>query len=170
MDKMNIEIKARTDSFDHIREELRRRRSRFQGQDHQVDTYFNIPQGRLKLREGNIENALIFYEREDREGPKHSGVTLCKMEPRTDIKDVLSRSLGIKTVVDKQREIYYLANVKVHLDQVRGLGEFIEIEAGREMGESLEKLKGQVEELMEAFGVKEEDLLSGSYCDMVKKL
>ena len=169
MEKMNIEIKARTDSFDHIREELGRRRSRFEGKDHQIDTYFNVPQGRLKLREGNIENALIFYEREDREGPKHSGVILCKMEPKTDIKDVLSHSLGIRAVVDKKREIYYLDNVKVHLDQVRGLGEFIEIEATVEMGESLEILKGQVEELMEAFGIKDENLLSGSYCDMVKK-
>ncbi|MBI2551085.1 CYTH domain-containing protein [Candidatus Uhrbacteria bacterium] len=68
MAHINIEIKARCQNQDAIREILRSRGAVFKGTDHQIDTYFRTPKGRLKLREGNIENVLVFYEREDQLG------------------------------------------------------------------------------------------------------
>ena len=72
MSLLNIEIKARCPDAKAIRSILQSRKADFKGIDHQVDTYFKVPFGRLKLREGNIENNLIYYDREDKKGPKKS--------------------------------------------------------------------------------------------------
>ena len=169
MEKINIEIKARCNNHQHIRETLKDLDSRFEGKDHQIDTYFNVPDGRLKIREGNIENALIFYRRTDQAGPKHSGVNLFKLEPGSDLKQVLESALGIKVIVDKEREIYYLDNVKVHLDVVKDLGEFVEIEAAGNPGDDQNKLEQQVNELMDRFSLRETDLIANSYSDLLQE-
>ena len=67
MAHVNIEIKAKSDNQTMIREILTSKNADFKGIDHQIDTYFNVNFGRLKLREGNIENHLIHYQREDKE-------------------------------------------------------------------------------------------------------
>ena len=72
-------------------------------------------------------------------------------------------------VVDKRREIYFLDNVKVHLDTVAGLGTFVEIEAIDADGtRPLETLRAQCEELMRAFGIADDDLLALSYSDLLR--
>ena len=126
---LNIEIKARCPNPAGIRSILQANKADFRGTDHQVDTYFNVPQGRLKLREGNIENALIHYKRSNQKGPKRSDVHLFKTSPETDLKAVLQAALDTKVVVDKNREIYFIQNVKFHIDTVVNLGSFVEIEA-----------------------------------------
>lgn len=164
-----IEIKARATDHDRARAVLRERNARFVGLDHQVDTYFRAAAGRLKLREGAIENTLIHYQREDVSGPKHSQVSLFANPPGSTLKGILRDALGIDVIVDKQREIYFLDNVKVHLDEVAGLGTFVEIEAiDGDGSRSLEALRAQCEELMRAFGIRAQDLLALSYSDLVR--
>jgi predicted adenylyl cyclase CyaB len=164
-----MEIKAR--ALDHHRAHavLRERDARFVGLDHQVDTYFRCASGRLKLREGAIENALIHYLREDVSGPKRSQVSLFANPPGSTLKGILVDALGVDVIVDKQREIYFLDDVKVHLDEVAGLGTFVEIEAiDRDGSRSLETLRTQCAELMAAFGIRDEDLLALSYSDLLR--
>src|SRR3989344_6657644 len=112
MSHINIEIKAKSNNQDKIRDILKSRNADFKGIDHQIDTYFNVNFGRLKLREGKIENFLIYYDREDKEGPKQSNVILFKSDPKSSLKEILKTSLGALIVVDKQREIYFIENVK----------------------------------------------------------
>jgi adenylate cyclase class IV len=100
---INIEIKARTNKPDRIREILKTNNADFIGIDHQVDTYFKVASGRLKLRGGNIENHLIYYERENTRGPKKSSVMLYKNNPDSNLKEMLAKSLGVLAVVDKHR-------------------------------------------------------------------
>jgi predicted adenylyl cyclase CyaB len=136
--------------------------------DEQTDTYFTVSHGRLKLREGNIENNLIFYERLDMPGPKSSHFQLVKVDDAKGLKEVLSRSMGVKVVVKKRREIYYIRNVKFHIDEVPGLGSFVEIEAGNILADlSQAQLKEQCDFYLKEFGIKEEDLVEVSYSDMV---
>ena len=129
MAHVNVEIKAACDEPARIRRILRSRGADFRGIDHQVDTYFRVPNGRLKLREGNIENSLIHYDRADEPGPKEARVWLCRLRPDPALRELLSRALGVRTVVRKTREIYFIDNVKFHIDDVEGLGGFVEIEA-----------------------------------------
>lgn len=163
---MNVEIKARCGSQDRIREVLKS--ADFRGCDHQVDTYFKVGFGRLKLREGNIENNLIHYCREDKEGPKQSDIVLFKSEPGSELKELLTRALGVLVVVDKQREIYFVGNVKFHLDVVKGLGSFVEIEAIDEDGSiGKDRLLEQCRFYLDLFQISEDDLVSVSYSDLL---
>lgn len=168
MKHLNIEIKARCDNHKKIRSVLKSRNADFKGVDHQIDTYFKVNNGRLKLREGNIENFLVFYEREDKEGAKQSNVILFKSDPSSSLKEILLKSLGALVVVDKQREIYFIENVKFHIDIVKDLGTFMEIEA-IDSNDTLgkEKLLKQCEHYFKLFGISEDDLIPVSYSDLL---
>ena len=165
---LNVEIKARANNQTHIRSILKSKNAISKGIDHQVDTYFNVSHGRLKLREGNIENNLIHYIRENKIGPKQSTITLFKSDPDSTLKEILVNSIGVMTVVDKNREIYFIDNVKFHVDDVKGLGTFVEIEAIDKDGSIGEgELLRQCVYYLELFGIDQSDLISGSYSDMV---
>jgi adenylate cyclase, class 2 len=168
MPHLNIEIKARINNPAFVRNYLLTNRADFKGTDQQTDTYFNTGNGRLKLREGNIENNLIFYNRPDQAGPKGSVFNLVHVQDAAGLKEVLTKSIGIKVVVKKKREIYYIENVKFHIDEVPGLGSFIEIEAGNIGNDfSKEKLSEQCNFYMNAFQIKPTDLVDKSYSDML---
>ena len=113
MGHTNIEIKAKSSNHDDIREILKSKNADFKGIDNQTDTYFNVPSGRLKpknlkdfrgseiqsflkLREGNIENFFIYYEREDKKNAKQSDVILYEFNPKSSLKDILLKSFGIQ--------------------------------------------------------------------------
>ena len=165
---INIEIKARTNKADRIRQYLLNHDADVQGIDEQTDTYFNVPNGRLKLRQGNIENNLIYYQRQETGGTKQSNVDLFKVEDGDALRDMLTKALGVKAVVQKKREIYYIGNVKFHLDTLEELGSFVEIEAANRFEDiPVEKLKQQCEAYMKEFGVEDGDLIRQSYSDMV---
>lgn len=165
---INVEIKAKTNRHTEIRELLHARNAIFKGTDHQEDTYFKVDKGRLKLRLGNVEQNLIYYLRPDQAGPKRSDVFLHKPTDGDSLKTVLSASLGVKIVVRKAREIYFVDNVKFHLDQVEGLGTFVEIEAiDQDGGLGEPYLLQQCEQYMQLFGIEEEDLLEVSYSDLL---
>lgn len=167
---LNIEIKAYCSNPDEIRTILQNKGAEFKGTDHQIDTYFNCTHGRLKLREGNIENNLIHYQRQNTEGPKRSDVILFKSDPDSSLKKLLEASLGILTVVDKKREIYFIDNVKFHVDEVKTLGSFVEIEAidqTLDIGEF--KLMEQCNHYVDLFQIQTDDLIADSYSDLLIK-
>lgn len=139
------------------------------GTDLQTDTYFKVGNGRLKLREGNIENALIFYNRENIAGPKMSQVNLFQVNEDSDmLKQILINANGIKVVVKKKREIWFIDNVKFHIDEVEGLGSFVEIEAIDKDGSlGLEKIQEQCDHYLHQFNITEENLLTHSYSDLL---
>jgi len=166
----NIEIKALCSDHNKVRDFLKSHKADFKGIDHQIDTYFKVNNGRLKLREGNVENNLIYYERENKQGPKQCNFTLFKSSPESSLKSILLNSCGILTVVDKKREIYFIENVKFHLDTVLGLGTFMEIEAidtSGHMGQ--EKLLEQCNNFLKELNILDSDLISVSYSDLLLK-
>lgn len=165
---LNVEIKARCSPLDRVRRVLKEEDARFVGEDDQTDTYFRVRRGRLKLREGTIEEALIHYDRPDEQGPKPSDVLLYTPQPASELKALLKRALGVLVVVEKRREIYFLGNVKVHLDRVKELGTFVEIEAQDADGTlGAEELRAQCEHYMARFGLSSEALVAHSYSDMM---
>jgi len=165
---LNIEFKAKAKDIAVLEAILQQYNPRFIGEDRQVDTYFNVQTGRLKLREGNIENALIHYEREDFAGAKSSHVLLYQHQPDKTLKEILIKTLGLKVAVDKRRKIYFINNVKFHFDTVEGLGTFVEVEAIDKDGSiGKEKLQSQCDEYATLFGIKAEDFCSFSYSDMM---
>jgi len=165
---LNFEFKARTNNLNELEKRLLGLSPEFVGEDHQSDTYFNVIKGRLKLREGNIENALIYYERADTAGAKPSNVLLFKHNPDPALKEILIKTLGIKVVVEKIRKIYFVGNVKFHFDKVKGLGTFVEVEAIDGTGEAgLDELQRQCRYFAELFEIQAQDYISESYSDII---
>jgi adenylate cyclase, class 2 len=165
---VNFEFKARHNDIAAAEKSLKEHNPLFVGEDHQVDTYFNVPNGRLKLREGTIEQALIFYRRSNVAGAKQSDVTLYQHKADAALKQVLTQSLGIKTVVDKKRRIYFIDNVKFHFDTVEGLGTFVEVEAIDKDGSiGVDLLQEQCRQYQQLLGVQEADFIAESYSDLL---
>lgn len=178
----NIEVKAMStkDKNDFAREKLVEwGRVKPIGIDHQIDTYFCSNFGRCKLREGDIENCLVMYNRADQSGPKLSNVSLTQLEKNQtkDIKKVLSEAMGLKAIVDKEREIWKLVlnqndpesfYLKFHLDDVDALGYFIEIEViDRDGVMDKEYMESYCKFWMSKFNIDEKDLVDKSYSDLI---
>ena len=164
---INFEFKAIANDLQKLEEKLMEINPTFKGEDHQIDTYFNVTKGRLKLREGKIENALIYYERQDLPAAKQSNILLYKHLPEKSLKDILTKLHGIKVVVEKKRKIYFISNVKFHFDIVKELGTFIEVEAIDETGEiGIQKLKEQCNKFI-FFGLDQSNYINASYSDLL---
>jgi|SRR6056297_575751 len=165
----NVEIKARCNNPDRIRQLLEEHEADYKGTDHQTDTYFEVPEGRLKLRQGTIEQNLIYYRRPDSASPKASSINLVPAEHPNELHQLLTNALPTLVVVEKKREIYFINNVKFHIDEVKGLGDFIEIEAIDEDGSmGKEKLQEQCQYYLELLDIKDENLVPYSYSDMLE--
>lgn len=168
MPQINIEIKAKSENPGKIKEILNHLGADYKGTDHQIDIYYNTMNGRLKLRKGSIENNLIYYERKNTEGLKRSEVILMDADPNSKLEKILKSSIGIKVIVDKKREIYFIENVKFHIDEVKNLGNFIEVEAISRNGEKTnEELTKQCTYYKNLFEIKDKDLIKYSYSDMI---
>lgn len=168
--RISVEIKARCKDLGRVRKILVEAGAVSPGIDPQVDTYFTVPHGRLKVREGAIENALIGYHRPDDRGPKTSAIGLMELTPggAKEITRVLEAALGVKKRVVKRREIFFVENVKFHLDEVEGLGRFVEIEALSTGGvESREALERQARSWIERLALDPDDFVTGSYSDLL---
>lgn len=164
----NFEFKAKVANLEIYEKKLQTLNPKFKGTDYQKDTYFNVKSGRLKLREGNIENSLINYEREDTCEAKESQVLLYQHQPSTALKDILIKQLGVKVVVNKKRKIYFIDNVKFHFDTLENLGTFVEVEAiDAENKFTIKELKAQCDKYFEFFELTEQDLVEKSYGDLI---
>ena len=166
----NIEIKAHARNFD----EIRRRAEALSDQPVEVipqeDTFFHTLQGRLKLRllSGN-QGQLIYYTRPDQEGPKRSDYHISHTSDPANLKRVLALAYGIRGVVRKTRYLYLVGQTRVHLDDVEGLGQFMELEVVMQDGQSDAEGQAIAEGLMARLGVEKSDLLEGAYMDLIEE-
>lgn len=165
----NIEIKAHARNFDEIR-----RRAEALGDTPvevipQEDTFFNTPQGRLKLRVLSTKSGqLIYYTRPDQQGPKRSYYHVSRITDPENLKQVLALAYGIRGVVRKTRYLYLVGQTRVHLDDVEGLGHFMELEVVMQEGQTDAEGQAIAERLMESLGVERSDLLEGAYMDLLE--
>jgi len=172
----NIEIKARVRSL----AEAERTASRLAGPEpHAVlvqnDTYFNVSSGRLKLREQSDETTgesiaqLVYYNRPDETGPRGCDYEIARVSEPEKMAHLLGSALGVEVVVAKRRTLYLYENVRIHLDRVDNLGEFIEFEAVMPEGEPDGSGESVVRRLIDEFSLKTEDLVEVSYCDLLRE-
>jgi predicted adenylyl cyclase CyaB len=166
----NIEVKARLRSRLGA-EDVAARLSGGEGMIlEQKDTYFKVPEGRLKLREEGERAELIFYKRSDESGPRPSDYEIVGVESPDRLTDLLERALGVLAVVSKRRRLHMYGSLRIHIDSVRLLGDFLEFEAVLVEGESEERAKLLVAELLKEFSITPEDLVEESYCDLLCRL
>ena len=164
----NIEIKARSidvDSQEHIASRLADSAPVLIEQE---DTFFHVPRGRLKLRQfGDGTGELIEYDRPDSPEAKQSTYIRSPANEPHSLKAALAAALGVRAVVKKRRMLFLTDQARIHLDEVEGLGWFIELEIVLRPDQS--ETEGQViaDRLMSELGVESSDLVAGAYVDLL---
>ncbi|MDG6223546.1 MAG: class IV adenylate cyclase [Candidatus Bathyarchaeota archaeon] len=167
-----VELKARVNDHELLRKKLSELGSECVGTFYQIDTYFEVPEGRLKLRQvkGSSNAELIYYERENIAGPKQDDAFLLRVQDADDFKIVLKRILKQSIIIEKEREIYIHQGTQIHLDTVKGLGKFVEFERQTSNEpENVKKDQHVLEELRKQLEISSNRLETLSYSDLAQK-
>lgn len=165
----NIEIKARVDEFKILKIRAESLSDTPLEIIQQEDTFFFTPTGRLKLRVMAPDlGELIYYDRPDQEGPKHSEYYLAKTQDPENLKTILSMALGIRGVVVKTRYLYNIGQTRIHLDNVDKLGQFVELEVVLRNGQNEAQGQAIAKDLMGKLGIGREALIKGAYMDLLE--
>ncbi len=185
----NIEFKARIKNFTRVRQVLQQRGAHFAGVLEQTDTYFPVPHGRLKMREtqprrgqaegqNEVQAQLIHYQRADEAALKRSDYQIVPLARAEDLRQVLAAALGVRVVIKKSRELFLLGyegaaadeneiHIRVHLDHVEVLGDFIEVEALAGGSVAPAQAQQAAQALLQEFSVANGELIAGSYADLL---
>jgi len=135
----------------------------------QRDTFFSVARGRLKLRRfDDGAGELIFYERDDTRGPKTSAYSIASCPDAAAMEAVLDRALGVRGIVEKRRELFMAGRTRIHLDNVRGLGHFLELEVVLADGESAADGEREAADLLDKLGVDGAALVAPAYIDLLE--
>ena len=166
MSRRNVELKARLHDRGKALKVCRGLGAAFEGDIRQTDTYFPVPEGRFKLRESDPgDDYLVFYRRPDVPGPKGCDYHIALVDP--SVLALLRAALGVLGVVEKTRTLYLWENVRIHLDRVDGLGDFIEFEAVLSDEHADEDGFRKLGQLQQAFGITAHDLVELSYLELL---
>jgi adenylate cyclase class 2 len=166
-----IELKARVGDHKFLRKKLSALGAEHVGTFQQMDLYFKVPEGRLKLREvkDNSRAELIYYERENIAGPKSDDAFILRIQEPKDLKETLKKILTPLIVIEKVREIYRYDGTQIHLDTVKNLGKFIEFEKQTaDNAKAIEKDRLILQKLMETLEIDPDNLESLSYSDLIQ--
>lgn len=164
----NIEIKARADDLDRLRDIAAALTTSPAEMLDQKDTFYDVPSGRLKLREiaGQLAE-LIFYQRTDTERPKASHYVRSPVADPSSMHELLARFARPCGVVEKRREVLMVGRTRIHLDQVLDLGNFMELETVLAENESEAEGEKALRDLMTQLAIDPADLIAGAYLDLL---
>ena len=164
----NLELKARDPDPPASLERALALGAADEGEIDQRDTYFSRARGRLKLREQQPGGAeLIAYRRDDEPGARESHYRRVGVAEPAALGQALEAALGTLVVVTKRRRLLIWEDVRIHLDQVEGLGAFLELEAVAPPGSDLEPERRRVERLRSELGIEDAALVASSYSDLL---
>ena len=166
----NVEIKARIPSVDALLPLAQALSDdKHLQRIHQDDSFFDVPHGRLKLRVfGDGSGELIHYLRPDATGPKLSDYVLVPVPEPDSLREALARACGLLGRVRKHRILALVGPTRIHLDQVEGLGDFLELEVTLQSGQTEAEGTAIAQALMARLGVQPEQLLQGAYLDLLR--
>ena len=166
--RANIELKARCPDRELAIKTCERLGARFVHSERQRDTYFSTGAYRMKLRESSLgKHWMIWYSRPNDVEARKSSYRLLPVADPTEKRKLFGTSMGVKAEVEKARHLYLLGPTRIHIDYVEGLGDFIEFEYVVSENAPEENGHGAIDELREEFGINDEDLIAGSYSDLV---
>jgi predicted adenylyl cyclase CyaB len=164
----NVEIKAYIESVDLLARKTAAIADQGPIEIDQDDTFFYCEAGRLKLRVLSVEEGeLIFYRRPDQHGPKESYYLRSLTSTPETLRELLTQAYGQAARVQKHRTLFLVGRTRVHLDHVKFLGDFLEIEVVLEEGEPVEAGVGEARRVMARLGIEPEQLIEGAYVDLL---
>ncbi|KAK7604951.1 hypothetical protein V9T40_006137 [Parthenolecanium corni] len=167
----NIEVKARIRDYEKLITDVQALCLSHGETIQQEDVFFNVPGGRLKLRKraDYSVSELIYYDRPDTEGPKLSVYSKCNIPHGDDLLNILTMALGVRGVVKKTRHLYIHDQTRIHVDDVEGLGKFVELEIVLSKDQTPEDGQKVVESIMELLQIGKADLIDCAYLDLLNR-
>lgn len=167
----NVEIKARVRDFEDFAARLKKLKPAKPRVLVQEDVFFRVPAGRLKLRIlGKKSGELIYYKRPDRSGPKTSDYRIVRTSEPEALRDLLAAAVSLRGVVRKVRMVCLVGQTRIHLDDVAGLGLFMELEVVLEPGQKAAAGNAIARDLVKKLGILKSDLVSGAYIDLLERM
>ena len=164
----NIEIKARIENVDALVPKAAAIADTGPAEILQDDTFFACENGRLKLRAfSETDGELIFYRRANQRGPKESYYVRSPIATPGILRRALTEAYGTVGRVQKRRTLFLVGRTRIHLDEVEGLGHFLELEVVLEEGEPAERGVDEAHTLMAKLGVDRSHLIEGAYVDLI---
>lgn len=164
----NVEVKARVRDWGGLRSRVEALCPGPPTRIEQHDTFFRVPNGRLKLRRlGTGEGQLIHYVRADEDGPAESAYTIAPTGDADALEAILRGVLLVAGLVVKTRLLYVHGRTRIHLDDVEGLGRFLELEVVLGAGEPAAAGEAEARKLMEELEIAEADLVAEAYVDLL---
>jgi predicted adenylyl cyclase CyaB len=165
----NWELKCRCGDLEGVRSRAFALGARDVGVLEQVDTFFPAPEGRVKLREfGEGGGELIAYRRPDGTEARGSDYLLYQVPEPERLREVLAFALGTRAVVRKRRRLLLWRHTRIHLDQVEGLGAFVELETVM-TGQTDAEARAELEQVAAALGLDACELVSQAYVDLLEE-
>lgn len=172
---IEIEVKARLDDPKQMERTVIALGASPLGIESQADTYYNTPyrdfgktDEALRIR---VQDGVSFLTYK---GPKMDRVSKTRKEFQTGINDAntmgnILSSLGFFPVatVTKKRKNFRLGDFFISLDEVRNLGDFIEIEMSVKDSWNYEEKVESIFKLIEKLGISRESTIRSSYLEMV---
>jgi predicted adenylyl cyclase CyaB len=164
----NIEIKAIVPGLGILRDKLEKICDGPGIESYQDDTFFAVPHGRLKLRTFlSAQAQLIYYHRHDSLFPKPSHYIVSEISDPSSMHALLAESLGVIGCVRKYRTLFMIDNTRVHLDEVEGLGSYVELEVVLTKNQSVREGKQIALDLMNKLDIDLSALVKGAYLDLI---
>lgn len=167
MARVNVELKARDPDPAATAARCLALGAHDRGVLQQTDTYFLARRGRLKLREGGAGAELIAYGRPDAAEPAESRYVLAPVSEPDALSEALDAALGTTVVVSKRRRLLLWEGVRIHLDEVEGLGSFVEFEAVLPDAGDLSAARAKVARLRSELGIEDDSLVPAGYADLL---
>ncbi|TAM53055.1 MAG: CYTH domain-containing protein [Paraburkholderia sp.] len=168
----NIELKARARAFEELRERAASLADDAPLIFRQQDFFYDVPRGRLKLRQfdDGTPSELIFYQRDDKDGPKASYYTRSPVTNPEAMHALLATALTTRGIVTKERQVYLVGRTRIHLDRVDGLGDFVELEVVLQPEDDEASGTAEAHAVFAKLGVPQSDLVARAYVDLLNEL
>lgn len=177
--KKNTEIKVKPSNFNEIRELANGLRTSYSLLE-QKDVYYRCitGRGRCKLRsieeEDNHDDEirkraeLIYYERPDLEIEKLSTFDKYDVPDPSKLQNILKKISTEIGVVEKRREVFFIGNIRIHFDDVKDLGKFVEIEIPLTNDITEDKGNEIMEDLIKKLAINKDELIKCSYINLLE--
>ena len=167
---VNIEIKSRVDGFDRLRERIEALTHSDPEIIHQRDVFYRTKSGRLKLRhfdDGSAE--LIYYDRSVTPVAHRSTYQRVKIPQPAETHEILTKVMAVRGTLEKMRMLYFIGQTRVHLDQVKHLGDFLELEVVLKAEQSEQEGIQIAEDICEKLDIRDDDFIDVAYIDLLEQ-
>ncbi len=163
----NFEIKCKIENYEKTGNIIKALKKFSYSAENQTDIYYRVSLGRLKLRIINNKTGnLIFYDRGENEKKRVSKYIISRTDNFKELDEILRRQFNVLISVQKKREIFIKDNIRIHLDNVKGLGKFLEVEIIYTNNKSPRSL---MKEIILYLNLNENDFIQCSYSDLLIK-